>query len=150
MILPSQFRALLAASKEPATVYLGCYPGTKFVSVYPCERWEELSEAWKDEKRFPNTYAMLNWQRLFFANVEKVGVDRAGRGTIPSHYRDRAGLKDEVAVIGVLDKMEIWNPAELEAFELEAGADWASPAGTPEAAAGAQANPVAAFMLPPF
>ncbi|MDR2368795.1 MAG: hypothetical protein LBF58_11960 [Deltaproteobacteria bacterium] len=130
LILPNQFRVVLAASREPATVYLGSMPGTGFVSVYPAERWEELCQLWKDEKRFPDTRTMLNGQRMFFSNIEQAAVDRTGRVTVPAHFRTRANLKDEVAVIGVADKMEIWNPDDLDAFESEGGPAWGhGPAG---------------------
>ncbi|MDR2301098.1 MAG: hypothetical protein LBF38_03520 [Deltaproteobacteria bacterium] len=124
LILPNQFRTLLTLSKDPCSVYLGSYPGTKFVSVYPSERWEELCESWKDEKRFPNTSVMLKGQRLFFSNIEHVSVDRTGRITIPSHFRERAQLKDEVMVIGVAEKMEIWNPAVLDEYENAESQTW--------------------------
>jgi MraZ protein len=125
LILPSQFRDLLAASGVKDRVYLGCYPGTKFVSVYPNERWEELVRDWTDEKRFSNAEVMLRGQRLFFANIEQVNIDRTGRITIPLHFRERAGLKDDVVVIGVGGKMEIWNPIELAADEAESIKAWA-------------------------
>ncbi|MDR2386063.1 MAG: hypothetical protein LBE80_00575 [Deltaproteobacteria bacterium] len=124
LILPSQFRTLLTLSRDPSSVYLGSYPGTKFVSVYPSERWEELCQSWKDEKRFPNTTVMLKGQRLFFSNIEQVTVDRTGRVTIPSHFRERAQLKNEVLVIGVAEKMEIWNPANLEEYENSESPSW--------------------------
>ncbi|MDR3135530.1 MAG: hypothetical protein LBU69_05490 [Deltaproteobacteria bacterium] len=124
LILPSQFRDILRCSRTPDKVFLGCYPGTKFVSVYPCERWDELSLSWKDERRFPNTAILQEGQRLFFSNSEQVTVDRTGRVTIPAQFRNRASLKDEVAVIGVGEKMEIWNPADLDAHELEISKVW--------------------------
>jgi MraZ protein len=124
LILPSQFRDVLNGSKVSGQVYLGCYPGTRFVSVYPFERWEELVLSWKDERRFPSAAVMQEGQRLFFANLEQANVDRTGRITIPSHFRERAGLKSEVTVIGVGEKMEIWSPEELEAHEAEAVKLW--------------------------
>ncbi|MDR0621759.1 MAG: hypothetical protein LBJ61_07775 [Deltaproteobacteria bacterium] len=144
LILPSQFRTVLAASREPSTVYLGSYPGTKFVSVYPSERWDELCRDWKDEKRFPNTEAMQDGQRLFFANIEQTPVDRTGRVTIPAHFRERANLKDDVLVIGVAEKMEIWNPAELEAHELALSREREERVKAAQAAAAAAAAAIAA------
>ncbi len=56
--------------------------------------------------------------RFFLENKEEVGVDSQGRIKIPQHLLDYAGIKKEVLIAGVLDRIEIWNP-EIHKKEIE-------------------------------
>jgi MraZ protein len=38
--------------------------------------------------------------------------DRQGRVLIPQNLRDYAGIDNETAVIGVMNRVELWNPAK--------------------------------------
>ncbi|MDR1050675.1 MAG: hypothetical protein LBP95_06270 [Deltaproteobacteria bacterium] len=124
LMLPAILRDELAKSVQKERVYLGYYPGTKFLSLYPAERYEVLAAAWKDERRFPSAQMMQDAQRLFFANIEPVNVDRSGRILLPALFRERAGLKTECAVLGVGEKMELWSVNELIAKEALSYAAW--------------------------
>jgi MraZ protein len=124
LMLPSLLRDGLARSQVPERIYLGFYPGNKFLSLYPQERWETLASGWRDEKRFSSTQVMQDVQRLFFSNIEQLYVDRSGRVLIPAIYRERAGIGPECAVLGVSDKIELWNPIELEARQARALESW--------------------------
>jgi MraZ protein len=44
-----------------------------------------------------------------FGRAVDVEVDSIGRILIPDFLKDRIGLKDKAAVIGVEDRVEIWN-----------------------------------------
>jgi MraZ protein len=124
LMLPAILRDELAKSSLKEKVYLGFYPGTRFLSLYPAERYEVLAAAWKDEKRFPSANLMQDAQRLFFANIEPINVDRSGRILIPALFRDRAGLRNECAVLGVGEKIELWSQNELIAKEALSYAAW--------------------------
>lgn len=119
-MLPGALRDELRKSAAPEKLYLGYYPGRKHLSLYPVERWQALAEAWKDERRFPGTRLMMEAQRLFFANLEPVTLDKVGRILIPASFRERAGLVKDTAVLGVSDKMEIWSPEALEESDKQA------------------------------
>jgi MraZ protein len=45
--------------------------------------------------------------------------DRQGRITIPTLLKEYAGLDREVVVIGALNRVEIWDPARISAWEDE-------------------------------
>src|SRR3954454_13113767 len=49
------------------------------------------------------------FRRLFFAQMEAVDVDKAGRVLVPDRLIDFAGLKHEVVLIGVRDHLELWD-----------------------------------------
>lgn len=48
-------------------------------------------------------------QRFLFANACTVEPDKQGRILIPTTLRERAGLTKDVAVIGVMNRAEIWD-----------------------------------------
>ncbi|WP_151082681.1 division/cell wall cluster transcriptional repressor MraZ [Nocardioides cynanchi] len=45
--------------------------------------------------------------------------DKQGRITIPAPLKEYAGLDREVVVIGALNRVEIWDPARIAAWETE-------------------------------
>lgn len=57
--------------------------------------------------------------RLFFANSEELSMDKTGRMPIPSRLREKAGIGREVVVVGVHDRLEIWDRAEWQRLEAE-------------------------------
>jgi MraZ protein len=141
LMLPSAFREETRKSMAPDRLYLGYYPGTRHLSLYPVERWRALAESWRDERRFPSTRLMMEAQRLFFANLEPVSLDKAGRILVPSLFRDRAGINRDTAVLGVSDKMELWDPATLDESDAQALARLEEALAAETAMAGPEAGP---------
>ena len=56
--------------------------------------------------------------RLFFGQSAEAELDSQGRVTIPQRLRDAVGIRKEVVVLGVRDRMEIW---DRDTFEQYAG-----------------------------
>ncbi len=54
--------------------------------------------------------AHRNRARLWAAASQQLEIDRQGRMAIPQHLRDFARLVDDVLVVGVIDRVELWNP----------------------------------------
>ena len=57
------------------------------------------------------------YQRLFFGFSEEAKVDGQGRLTIPQRLRETVGIDKEVVVVGVFDRMEIWDRETYERYE---------------------------------
>jgi MraZ protein len=57
-----------------------------------------------------------NVARLWAAGTAEVEIDRQGRLAIPAPLRDFARLEVEspVLIVGILERVELWNPAEWE------------------------------------
>jgi MraZ protein len=48
------------------------------------------------------------------ANAVEVTPDGQGRILIPATLREQAKLNGQVQMIGAIDRIEIWNPAEFQ------------------------------------
>ncbi len=61
------------------------------------------------------------FRRLFFAQMEAVDFDKAGRVLIPDRLIQFAGLKHEVVLLGVRDHLELWDSERWQAFLQQHG-----------------------------
>ena len=50
-----------------------------------------------------------SFNRYMFGRAVEVEIDSIGRVLIPDFLKDRIELKDKAAIIGVEDRIEIWN-----------------------------------------
>ena len=78
-------------------------------------------EAWKvQEKRFrdmPFTKPeSRKFNRLFFSGACDVVCDKQGRILIPDYLKSYAEIKEQVMIIGVSDRIEIWSKEKWQEF----------------------------------
>ncbi len=50
------------------------------------------------------------WARYFLGMAADAESDKQGRILLPQNLRDFAGLDGEVVVVGVVSRVEVWNP----------------------------------------
>ena len=50
-----------------------------------------------------------NFNRYMFGRAAEVEIDSIGRILIPEFLSERIGLKDTAAIVGVKDRVEVWN-----------------------------------------
>lgn len=66
-----------------------------------------------------------SFNRYMFGRAAEVEIDSIGRILIPDFLKNRIGLKDKAAIIGVEDRIEIWNDKtwsqNQEVVEKQAG-----------------------------
>ncbi len=60
-----------------------------------------------------------NFNRLIIGRAVEVGVDSIGRILVPEHLREHAGLTERAAIIGVMNRVEIWDADVWEAYRAE-------------------------------
>lgn len=78
-------------------------------------------ETWKvQEKKFremPFTKSdSRKFNRLFFSGAAEVICDKQGRILIPDYLKTYAEIKEDVMIIGVSDRMEIWSKVKWREF----------------------------------
>ncbi len=99
--LPARFREAFA---DGAVLTLG-QDGCLF--CFPRAEWERRS---REVRSHPLSDAEGRaYARLFFGKAEAVELDGQGRLLIPQRLRGEVGIGREAIVLGVLDRMEIWD-----------------------------------------
>jgi MraZ protein len=61
------------------------------------------------------------FRRLFFAQMETVDMDKAGRVLVPERLLEFAGLKQEVVLLGVRDHLELWDAERWQQYRTQNG-----------------------------
>jgi len=79
--------------------------------IFTTKEWEKvaskLSSSEDDLSFLQADKRSLN--RFMFGRAAEVEVDSIGRILVPDFLKDRIGLKEKAAIIGVKDRVEIWN-----------------------------------------
>jgi MraZ protein len=113
--LPGRFREAFA---EGAVLTLG-QDGCLF--CFPRAEWQRRIGEVRDlplSDTGGRAYA-----RVFFGKAEPVELDSQGRLLIPQRLRQEVGIGREAVIVGVLDRMEIWDRETHERYEqVNAGA----------------------------
>jgi MraZ protein len=83
------------------------------LTLYPPETWAEVEKRMRESlRRKPETRpAILG---VIAAAIE-VTPDKQGRIPIPTRLREAVGIDGSAMVVGVLDRIEIWNPERFQA-----------------------------------
>jgi len=64
-----------------------------------------------------------NFSRFIFSDAFDSIPDRQGRVFIPQELRDYANIKNETVIIGVMNRIEIWDPAKWAEIVKEIESD---------------------------
>jgi len=101
LAVPSKFRGELG-SKIVVTRGLD-----KCLFIYPMKIWEELA---KKLGNLPVGEAgTRSFIRLMLAGATDVEIDKQGRILIPDYLKKYAGLKKNITVAGLYNRLEIWD-----------------------------------------
>ena len=106
LILPSRIKANLPSGPGSELVIgLGFDP---CLNVYPISEFNKIYSRIAGLSEFNPEYRKL--QRNFFRGNTVVELDNNGRFLIPKNMLQYASLDKDVVVIGMGNKVEIWNP----------------------------------------
>ena len=103
--IPSDFRDVLAERYDEKLVLMKHYD--RCLVAYPIEEWQKL-----DEKisALPASDPMVTkYLRNFYSSAKVCELDAQGRVLVPPALKAYAGLSREVVIIGLSNKMEIWD-----------------------------------------
>lgn len=93
------------------------------LAIYPQDVFEQKAAAALEA---PSTVARVRaMQRMLAASASDETPDAQGRLTIPPHLRTYASLETEIAVVGAIDRVEVWDRAAWEAYSAEQEAAFA-------------------------
>ncbi len=106
LMLPTKFRKFMKPEADNKLVLTRGLD--ECLLMYPLDEWEKV-------KTGLSSYNQFNAEQRFFIRqflslVNEVELDSQNRILIPPQLMQFAKLKKEVIVLGLLDKMEIWDP----------------------------------------
>ena len=82
--------------------------------LYPEKYFERIALAVMPGTTAPDEAVVF--ERISFAMSSKVELDGQGRLLLNEILRKRAGLKDQITLIGVRDHIELWNTESWEQY----------------------------------
>jgi len=105
LIIPSKFREV---SKDN---YVEKFFVTRGLDtclfVFTEDEWKKQESRFKSLS-FTNRQAR-QFNRLYFSGACEVACDRQGRILIPQYLKDFSKIKNEVVIVGISNRMEIWS-----------------------------------------
>jgi MraZ protein len=103
--MPAKFRAELG-KKIIITPGLG-----KCLFIFTVKEWEKVSKKLSSSDTDLSFLKadQRNFNRYMFGRAAEVEIDSIGRILIPEFLKERIGLKNSAAIVGVKDRVEIWN-----------------------------------------
>ena len=102
VVIPSKVRPAL---KEGLCITRGF---NNALFVFPLEEWNRIDEKLRS---LPLTDPdVLKFMRFWYSGAVQDELDPQGRLLIPKNLREYAKIEKEVVIIGVSNRLEIWNP----------------------------------------
>ena len=79
--------------------------------IFTIKEWEKVSNKLSNSETDLSFLKadQRNFNRYMFGRAAEVEIDSIGRILIPDFLKARIGLKNSAAIIGVKDRVEIWN-----------------------------------------
>ena len=113
--IPAKFRQSLSAdSQNTFVITRGLDP---CIWVYPLEQWKEI------ENNLRNLSSVKNIHRTFVRDTARYAspstYDKQGRITLTPSLTEYAILEKDVLIIGMINKIEIWNPNTLKIVDQQ-------------------------------
>lgn len=110
--VPKQFRA---AMNHPDNSVLYLAPGTDgSLELYTEAVFERITHQMEEGSRQDRSRRAFN--RVFYAQVQRVELDRQGRVRLPLELARLASINKELVLVGVRDHVEIWDRGRWDEF----------------------------------
>ncbi len=113
VLISNKLRSQIDADKHGSNFYL-LLGANGILCLYPEKHFEQLALALAPGTTAPDE--AVAFERMSFALANKVELDGQGRLLISERLRNRAGLKDQVTLVGVRDHIELWNTERWEQY----------------------------------
>lgn len=120
LILPARFRDV--ARDQGIEKFFLTRGLDKCIFMFAEGEWQNQENRFKNMS-FTNQQAR-SFNRLFFSGAVDVLPDKQGRFIIPNYLKDFAGIKSDVIVIGVSNRIEIWDTKTWQHFYANSSQDF--------------------------
>ena len=111
--IPSKFRQAL--SKDNKNTFVITRGMDSCIWVYPLTQWQII------ETDLRNLSSLSNIHRTFVRNTARYAspstYDKQGRITLSPSLIEYAGLEKDVQIIGMINKIEVWDESQLNIID---------------------------------
>lgn len=115
LILPARMKANLPAASGNNIVITRGFETC--LVVYPEVEWRKVFSKVSGLNEFNEEYR--NFQRNFFRGNTEAELDSNGRFVLPKTMTKYAQIETEVIVVGMGNRIEIWNPELYDQFLIK-------------------------------
>lgn len=112
LALPSKFRGELGSTVVVTRGLDNC------LFVYPMKVWEDI--ATKLGTLPVGEASTRSFIRMMLAGAADVDVDSQGRILLPEYLKVDGDLKKEVTIVGLFNRLEIWDTAQWKKYKTQA------------------------------
>ena len=116
VLISNKLRNQIDAEEHGSNFYL-VLGANGILCLYPEKYYEQIVLAVAPNATAPDE--AIAFERISFALTSKVELDNQGRLLLNERLRKRAGLKNNITLVGVRDHIEIWNNDNLEEYLSE-------------------------------
>jgi MraZ protein len=113
VLISNKLRSQIDVDEHGSSFYL-VLGANGILCLYPERYFEQIVQAVA-----PATSAAdeaVSFERMSFALASKVELDAQGRLLINEKLRSRAGLNNQITLVGVRDHIEVWNSDNWEQY----------------------------------
>ncbi|MCM8812233.1 MAG: division/cell wall cluster transcriptional repressor MraZ [Candidatus Omnitrophica bacterium] len=112
LIIPSRFRE---AMKEHFVEHLVVTRGLdKCLFLFPEDEWKAQENRFRSLSFTKQEARQFN--RFYFSGAAELSFDKQGRILIPQYLKDYAGIKRDVTLVGVSNRIEVWDKEAWQKF----------------------------------
>ena len=112
LIIPAKFRQAMKEHEAESLFLTRGLDGCLFVFVE--EEWRAIENRFK---QIPFTKAEgRKFNRMFFSGATEAAVDGLGRLLVPRSLKEFAQIKEDVVIVGVSTRIELWAREKWQAF----------------------------------
>ncbi|MBN2136536.1 MAG: hypothetical protein JW720_01895 [Sedimentisphaerales bacterium] len=113
VLVSNKLRSQIDSEEHGSNFYL-VLGANGILCLYPERYFEHIALAVAPDAAAPDE--AVAFERMSFALTSKVELDGQGRLLLNDRLRTRAGLKDQITLIGVRDHIELWNSENWEQY----------------------------------
>ena len=115
MSIPARFREQIKTEHEtPLVLTLGF---DQCLFLYPMDAWKKIEE--KLSSLDTLNAEVRQFQRTIMKASDEVEIDQQGRIMISPVLRKEAGIAKGVAIVGMLNRIEIWDKQRYENYHAQ-------------------------------
>ena len=113
VLISNKLRSQIDSDEHGSNFYL-VLGANGILCLYPEKYFEQIVLSVAPESTAPDE--AVAFERISFALASKVELDNQGRLLLNERLRKRAGLKEQITLVGVRDHIELWNSKNWEQY----------------------------------